>query len=150
MRSSAPASAPVATRWRLWPLPTKLQAIRQSGDVVMEPRGGNRWQSAAKIKGAQKRRKQAKSVAVGCHGLPESFHGKEGSTVRVRQRALQRACKQALLFSAFIALSPACARYGALFGALQVQNARLSIVLCGLSSRYLRSPSEGSEIAPTS
>ena len=43
----------------------------------MEPRGGNRWQSA-QIEGAQKRRKQAKTVAVGCHRLPESFHGKEG------------------------------------------------------------------------
>ena len=32
MRSSAPASAAVATPWRRCPLPTKLHAIRQSGD----------------------------------------------------------------------------------------------------------------------
>ena len=34
MRSSAPASAAVATPLRRCPLPTKLQAIRQSGKVV--------------------------------------------------------------------------------------------------------------------
>jgi hypothetical protein len=43
----------------------------------MEPRGCNRWQSVANH---DRRRpaKQAKSVAVGCHRLPEKFHGKEG------------------------------------------------------------------------
>src|SRR6266536_1958147 len=34
MRSSAPASAAVATPWRRCPLPTKLHAIRQSGNVA--------------------------------------------------------------------------------------------------------------------
>src|SRR3954462_4838046 len=34
MRSSAPASAAVATPWRRCPLPTKLHAIRQSGNAV--------------------------------------------------------------------------------------------------------------------
>src|SRR5437870_9977373 len=32
-------------------------------------------------------RDQAKSVAVGCDWLPRASNGKEGSTVRVRQRA---------------------------------------------------------------
>src|SRR5919106_1549855 len=36
--------------------------------------GGNRWQMGT----AQKRLRQAKTVAVGCDQLPESFHGKEG------------------------------------------------------------------------
>jgi hypothetical protein len=36
--------------------------------------GGNRPQ----IDGAQKPRKQAKTVAVGCHRLPIGAHGKEG------------------------------------------------------------------------
>jgi hypothetical protein len=36
--------------------------------------GGNQWQ----IRTARKPRKQAKTVAVGCDQLPESFHGKEG------------------------------------------------------------------------
>ena len=43
----------------------------------MEPRGCNRsnqWQSAL----PPERRKQAKSVADGCHRLPETFHGKQG------------------------------------------------------------------------
>jgi hypothetical protein len=43
----------------------------------MEPlvaTGRNRW----RIGSARKPRKQAKTVAVGCDPLPESFHGKEG------------------------------------------------------------------------
>jgi hypothetical protein len=35
---------------------------------------GNRWQTARPLK----RPRQAKTVAVGCDQLPESFHGKEG------------------------------------------------------------------------
>jgi hypothetical protein len=43
----------------------------------MEPNGCNPWQLVANgtdLKTAQK----AKTVAVGCDQLPESFHGKEG------------------------------------------------------------------------
>ena len=36
--------------------------------------GGNRWQ----IGSPQERRKQAKTVAIGCDQLPEAFHGKQG------------------------------------------------------------------------
>ncbi len=36
--------------------------------------GGNRWQ----IDRLSKPPKQAKSVATGCHQLPETFHGKQG------------------------------------------------------------------------
>ena len=36
--------------------------------------GGNQWQ----IRSARNPPKQAKSVAVGCHRLPEKFHGKQG------------------------------------------------------------------------
>jgi hypothetical protein len=43
----------------------------------MEPRGCNWWQSVANGTGA-KPRKQANSVAAGCHRLPGTFHGKEG------------------------------------------------------------------------
>ncbi len=35
---------------------------------------GKRWQMARPLK----RRKQAKTVATGCHQLPEKFHGKQG------------------------------------------------------------------------
>jgi hypothetical protein len=38
----------------------------------------------------QKPLRQAKTVAVGCDQLPESFMVRRGSTVRVRQRALVR------------------------------------------------------------
>jgi hypothetical protein len=54
----------------------------------MEPRGCNRWQPVANGIGADAP-EQAKTVAVGCDRLPHGSHGKEGSTVRVRERALQ-------------------------------------------------------------
>jgi hypothetical protein len=43
----------------------------------MEPRGCNQWQSTANRLSAEAA-KQAKSVAIGCHRLLETFHGKEG------------------------------------------------------------------------
>ena len=43
----------------------------------MEPGGRNRWQPVANGM-AQKRRRQAETVAADCDRLPESFHGKEG------------------------------------------------------------------------
>ena len=48
---------------------------------------------------------------------PGNLHGKEGSTVRVRQRALQRPRKTGLLLSGPLARSTTCGRYGALYGA---------------------------------
>jgi hypothetical protein len=42
----------------------------------MEPRGCNRWQSAASRLSAG-RPKQAKTVAVDCDQLPKRAHGKE-------------------------------------------------------------------------
>jgi hypothetical protein len=57
------------------------QPVTKTDKLRMEPlwspvvaTGGNQRQ----IDGAQKGRKQAKSVAAGCHRLPETFHGKEG------------------------------------------------------------------------
>jgi hypothetical protein len=50
---------------------------------------GRKWE------GAENGSRQAKAVAVGCDPLPESFHGKEGSTVRVRQKASGKPCKWA-------------------------------------------------------
>jgi hypothetical protein len=41
----------------------------------MEPRGCNRWQSTAIASGPEAQ-EQAKTVAVGCDQLPETFHGK--------------------------------------------------------------------------
>jgi hypothetical protein len=44
---------------------------------------------------------------------------RRGSTVRVRQRASQKARKAAGFLSRLVALSPACVRYGALYGAFR-------------------------------
>jgi len=43
----------------------------------MEPRGCNWWQAVANRLGLRGRN-QAKTVAVDCDRLPETFHGKEG------------------------------------------------------------------------
>ena len=48
-----------------------------------------------------------------------SLHGKEGSTVRVHQRALQKSRKAGLSFSDRLALSTTCSRYGADYGAFR-------------------------------
>jgi hypothetical protein len=44
---------------------------------------------------------------------------RRGSTVRVRQRALQKARKSGLLLSDQLAGCPVCGRYGALYGAFR-------------------------------
>src|SRR5207244_11752476 len=67
--------------------PTRQRADRErkpcshSRQQRMEPlwspvvaTGGNEWQ----IGSALRRRKDAKTVAVGCDQLPETFHGKQG------------------------------------------------------------------------
>jgi hypothetical protein len=54
----------------------------------MEPSGRNPWQSLANGT-ASKTARTSETVAVGCDRLPDSFHGRRGSTVRVRQRALK-------------------------------------------------------------
>jgi hypothetical protein len=66
--------------------------------------GGNRSQIAA----ARKARNQAQTVAVGCDHLPQRAHGKEGSTVRVRQRALQKPRTTGLFRTRRIALLAVC------------------------------------------
>jgi hypothetical protein len=50
----------------------------------------------SQIRSAEKRLRDAKTVAVGCDQLPKEFHGKEGSSaVRVRQRKYARSEKAA-------------------------------------------------------
>jgi hypothetical protein len=78
--------------------------------------GGNRRQ----IGSAQTRPKQAKTFVVGCDRLPETFMVRGGgSTVRVRQRALQKPRLTALFVSDRLAGSRTWGRYGALFGAFR-------------------------------
>ena len=62
----------------------------------MEPSGRNRWQPVAN-RNAEKRLKQAGRQRVATHGNRFGAHGKEGSTVRVRQRALRKRRTSALL-----------------------------------------------------
>jgi hypothetical protein len=51
--------------------------------------------------------------------LPESFHGRRGSAVRVRQRALQKRRKSALCLLSAFAGSPVCSGYGAPYRAFR-------------------------------
>src|SRR5712691_2393381 len=50
---------------------------------------------------------------------PQNRMVRRGSTVRVRQNALQKSRKTALFVSDLLAQSPACARYGAVYGAFR-------------------------------
>src|SRR6266516_4555507 len=90
----------------------------------MEPRvatGGNRRQIDRRLKP----QKQAKSVAVGCARLPEMFHGKEGSTVRVRQRALQNPRSRGFCFGSTCRFANLGQVWSPLWS-LQVENAVLA------------------------
>jgi hypothetical protein len=77
--------------------------------------GGNRSQ----MRRARKPLKQADPQPAATHGNRFGAHRKEGSTVRVRQRALQKRRTSALLCSHRPALDPACGGYGAVYGALK-------------------------------
>jgi uncharacterized protein DUF1275 len=55
-------------------------------------------------------------VATGCRGRQMV---RRGSTVRVRQRALQKACTAGLFLSDELAQAPACGGYGAVYGAFR-------------------------------
>jgi hypothetical protein len=65
----------------------------QNGRRRMEPlwspvvaTSGNRWQ----IGSQRERHEQAKTVVVGCHRLPETFHGKQGVCCGLRPVASRR------------------------------------------------------------
>src|SRR5438874_2679529 len=77
----------------------------------MEPRGCNRWQSAANRLSA-KRRKHAKTVAVGCDRLPETFHGKEGVDGSSPSEGSKTPAKRRFLLSDLIHKSTSLARRG--------------------------------------
>ena len=77
--------------------------------------GGNQLQ----IGRSSKPQKQAKSVATGCRRLPREVMVTRGSTVRVRQRALQKPRKSALSLSGRLAGCRTWVRYGALYRAFR-------------------------------
>jgi hypothetical protein len=92
-KDSEPPSA--RKTWR--PLDALPTILRRGMERLWSPAGatsGNQRQSSD----AKNARKQAKTVAVGCDRLPPNLDGKEGSTVRVRQRALQKSRKMGLSF----------------------------------------------------
>ena len=67
--------------------------------------GGNRRQ----IEESRKPQKQAKTVAVGCDPLPETFHGKEGvSGSSPEEGSYESPAKEILLLFLCAALHPAC------------------------------------------
>src|SRR5215218_7458722 len=61
--------------------------------------GSNRWQMGRR----PERLRQAQTIAVGCDRLPRLFMVRRGSTVRVRQRALQKPRKSLSFRSARLA-----------------------------------------------
>ena len=92
----------------------------------MEPSGRNQRQPVANPpcpKPAATSQKRLPRVATGCRS---ERMVRRGSTVRVRQRALQKPRKTGLFLSVALAQSPACGRYGALYGAFRSKTPRAS------------------------
>src|ERR671935_2332908 len=75
----------------------------------------------------------------------EPSDGKEGSTVRVRQRALQGPCKSARFIAASLAELPTCARYGADYGGPRgsCRRARRAVTIYTERRRSYSSPVHG-------
>ncbi len=97
------------------------------GATPAEPRGwslyGAPWLQPVAIIGKstgprnrKNKRNPLPSAATGCLG---KYMVRRGSTVRVRQRALQKPRKAGLLLSVALAQSPECSGYGALYGAFR-------------------------------
>src|ERR671922_2351514 len=90
----------------------------------MEQSGRNGWQpvtNGAPSKTAQTREIRLPWVATSCR-VPKMV--RRGSTVRVRQRALQKRRKPVLFVAARLAESPRCHGYGALDGAFTFKHRR--------------------------
>jgi hypothetical protein len=97
---------------------------RGTDGAFMEPRGCNRWQSAANApreKPARTKPRPLRWVATGCRSQRMV---RRGSTVRVRQRALQTPCNAAYFCSGRLAETPDCCGYGAAYGAFRSMKRR--------------------------
>ncbi len=99
--------------------------------------GGNRWQMGEPPKGPKK----AQTVAVGCDRLPRGVHGKEGVDGSSPSEGSAKAPHAGLFLSAAFARSPACARYGALYGAFSSRKS-FSVAAGGGRARANRHPWE--------
>jgi hypothetical protein len=91
-------------------IPLQIRESPREDGAFMEPSRRNRWQSVANAKGPR----IAETSQNRCRRMV-----RRGSTVRVRQRALQSPCKCASLFPALFAEWTTCARYGAVYGPLR-------------------------------
>src|SRR6266516_76532 len=76
---------------------------------------GKRWQ----MPGPGKPQKQAKSVAIGCHRLRSTFHGKEGVDGSSPSEGSAKAPHAGFFFSDRFADYGTWGRYGALYGAFR-------------------------------
>ena len=89
----------------------------------MEPSRRNQWQPVANRLSAE----TARPSEIRCPRLPlvagDPKMVRRGSTVRVRQRALQKPRKSRLFLSARLARAPVCGGYGAGYGAFSSETA---------------------------
>jgi hypothetical protein len=94
--------------------------------------GGNQSQ----IRPAPKRRKQAKTVAVGCDRLPREVHGKEGVDGSSPSEGSAKAPQSGAFSFAWTCTMPACIGYGALYGAFGSKIALHSAARCRRIRRH--------------
>ncbi len=83
--------------------------------------GGNQSQTVSR----QKPQKQAKSVATGCHGLPSTFHGKEGVDGSSPSEGSAKAPQTGALCFGSICRFPNVGQVWSPLWSLQVENAVL-------------------------
>jgi hypothetical protein len=99
---------------------TRLQRMEPLWSPVVAI-SGNRSQVGPR----RNRREQAKSVATGCHRLPETFHGKEGvDGSSPSEGSAKGACTAATYRADPVAPIPTYGGYGALGGAFEFRTAR--------------------------
>jgi hypothetical protein len=88
----------------------------------MEPSGRNQWQSVANRQAA----KPAEASEIRCRAL-RPVMVRRGSTVRVRQRALQNPRTSGCSRSDRLAFRQSCAGYGAVYGASKSRTASAKV-----------------------
>jgi hypothetical protein len=93
----------------------------------MEPSGRNQWQPVANGKGPKNGRNKPKPLLWVATGCRSERMVRRGSTVRVRQRALQKRRTSALFCSGRVARHRTCGRYGAVYGAFSCKKSDLDL-----------------------
>src|SRR6266511_3918268 len=118
------------------PYPTDPHRLRRHAslnDAWTEPRMEPLWSPVVATRGNQpqigrpsKPQKQAKSVATGCHRLPQEIHGKEGVDGSSPSEGSAKVPHNGAFFSDRLAGSRTWGRYGALYGAFRSKTRSLS------------------------